>query len=302
MNTSNQSDNGKELVQLMNDKTPKFRQSNDDISNIVDYLECHKMPLVNYDIIETLLLNKFTSEKIAYVCMSSKNIFKHDKNILNELIINLRNIGGFDNDHISDIICSKDFDAFSLNEHNIFTTTQCLRSLNLQDDIIQHCVTKNTQLFATDYETLCSTHFEMTKYFTRKDVFRLIHENSRILTDDWSNSFEKLRYVCVEMGLNQRDAVFSQLFRYDLQYIKTRHLFLERAGLYVKPNPRLSVQKLSITLNQILGTDLEDFVSMFTPMSVADYITFEEILKQDDLHCEHSESEEYSDDDETDVD
>ena len=259
----------------------------------------HRTRGMNYDVIETLLQHNFTAKQVAGICMTNRQIWTSDKHNVDDVVQHLVNIGGFSNKQIYDLMCNKNVveDVLTWDEGIVFSATQNLRDFKIQDGVIQKCLCRNPTLFKMDTAALRQIHGSLLEYFTKKDIHQLITESPEVLTEDWAVSFEKLRYICVEMGLNQRDAVFARAFRYDLSHIMSRHLFLERAGLYVKPNPKVPQRKPEITLKQMLSLPDQVFVSNYTSIPVVEYDSFVKLIALE-LEQQQLADEELDDSDE----
>ncbi|XP_037796759.1 transcription termination factor 4, mitochondrial-like [Penaeus monodon] len=124
----------------------------------------------------------------------------------------------------------------------------------------------------------------------------LIRNNPNILCDDWQDVSDKMMYIHTEMGLEQPQISASQALEKSLMHIKTRHLFLSRAGLYVKPN--LLRDKMSHrrnpSLSDITDTSNRFFANKVAKLSEEEYKVFSEMIREE-LDASNSDSDDSED-------
>ncbi|XP_027208105.2 transcription termination factor 4, mitochondrial [Penaeus vannamei] len=132
--------------------------------------------------------------------------------------------------------------------------------------------------------------------FAPAELRPLIRNNPNILCDDWQDVSDKMMYIHTEMGLEQPQISASQALQKSLMHIKTRYLFLSRAGLYVKPN--LLRDKMSYrrnpSLSDITDTSNRFFANKVAKLSEEEYKVFSEMIREE-LDASQSDSDDSED-------
>lgn len=85
------------------------------------------------------------------------------------------------------------------------------------------------------------------------------------------------------MGFEQREMCSTRLFNCELKFIRQRHLFLERAMLYDRPNKKGITRVENPKLAHILEPNLKQFLDICTRglLNQEDYMTFCDYLEDE---------------------
>merc|ERR1712168_229899 len=78
---------------------------------------------------------------------------------------------------------------------------------------------------------------DLVTYFSKKYVYQLVANSPSTLIESWEDIESRIEYITRVMGLPIKSILATPyFFSYSLQHIKTRHVLLQRMGLYVKPD------------------------------------------------------------------
>ncbi|CAH1797549.1 unnamed protein product [Owenia fusiformis] len=162
------------------------------------------------------------------------------------------------------------------------------------------------QLIASDPNVRHITHKDMTSrvaqlkgLFKTSHVLRLILKSPKLLYDDFSEVAYKFQYVIFKLGVDQKPIMSTKLFDHSVMHIKTRHEFLERAGLYQLPNKKGETTIENPSLYQIFDTSDSVFAQKVAKMPTADYMTFKKLYElEEEMREEQSDSDQSESDDE----
>lgn len=90
------------------------------------------------------------------------------------------------------------------------------------------------------------------------------------------------------MKIRQQEMCKSKVFDFSIDFIRERHLFLERSGFYDKPNKKGISKIENPKLKQIMDTSLKTFLNECTRnvFTEQDYVTFCDYLKEENFDDE----------------
>uniref|UniRef100_A0A0P4W529 Uncharacterized protein n=1 Tax=Scylla olivacea TaxID=85551 RepID=A0A0P4W529_SCYOL len=162
-------------------------------------------------------------------------------------------------------------------------------------------VTRYPVLLLLDPSHLKSRLLSLDAMFPPASLKNLVHNNPNVLHDSWEDIMAKIMYIHKEMGLEQPQIAAARCLKLPLLHIKTRHLFLFRAGLYKTPNLYKDKQshRRNPSLNDILDTSDKRFTNRVARLTEQEYGVFKAIMaaeeqdgKNYDLHDSHDGEEE----------
>lgn len=156
-----------------------------------------------------------------------------------------------------------------------------LRSWGIREGKMQMIIIKNPDLLQTNLKTISNNYAKLCEVFTRSNVISLVLSNPVILTDEWEVTYSKITYVFDRMGAKTSEILGSHMFKHNLEYIITRHEFLERAGLYSKPNKHGISKCENAPLQNIIDSDDKAFAKLVASLSHAEYMAFVDIKRQE---------------------
>ena len=126
-----------------------------------------------------------------------------------------------------------------------------------------------------------------------------------VLTENVVSISEKIDYCTTEMCLPKPVIAKSQILKFDLDFIRTRHGFAYRSGYYKKIDLK-NREGLSEnpTMSDLLFSSDQNFVSQFKGLTIEEYLIFEDMIssekRQEDLSDEE-DGDGYSSDEEDDL-
>lgn len=98
------------------------------------------------------------------------------------------------------------------------------------------------------------------------------------------------------MGVRQKEMVKARLFRTPFAELRTRHIFLERRGLYHTP-VKGQTQSNNPKLKEVLHLPEKDFVVNLARATLEEYEVFKKLLAREEEEEMKEEEEEEEDED-----
>lgn len=272
-----------EIIESVLEKTQENEVVGGNLADVLDYLvrhlysmrisplQIHQMLIDNKEIsrhqhfipiTQFLYKNGLNGRRTCRLVAKYPEILDIPKDVIREKIENLRELG--------------------------FITSDILLVLEGFPAVLQ-IPEKNLKRRISDLELL----------FKSKDVLDLIVKSPTVLTDDPETIQEKFDYVFHEMGITQRQMMYSSLFRHSLRYIRQRHVFLVRAGYFKKVLKKGQINPNPI-LEDIIDISTRAFLKKYGNMTMSDYMAFCELFERECNEIQDN-MKEYSDDEETHV-
>lgn len=159
------------------------------------------------------------------------------------------------------------------------------------DDVIE-IVVNHPVILEKDVATISQRISDLKQRFKTSDTLTLIKTTPDLLFCDFSYIQDRFNYVFHEMGITQRQMMYSKLFTYPMEHIHTRHMFVVRAGYFRKVKSKDMQISNNPTLDTILDLSDDEFVKKFGKMSVTDYHTFKKLLLRENNILKELENEE----------
>ncbi|XP_066272209.1 transcription termination factor 4, mitochondrial-like [Branchiostoma lanceolatum] len=152
--------------------------------------------------------------------------------------------------------------------------------------------------------------------FKTAQVQTILTTTPVVLLETPENAELLFQYAFFAMGSTREDMVKAFLFRHKWEHIRSRHMFLERRGMYEPPDKTGKTKNPNPHLRDILATTTKDFLTQVAFASYEEYATFVSLLEQEeetdvdtsDMSSSDDDSEDTEDktdedtDDETDED
>ncbi|XP_072049049.1 uncharacterized protein [Amphiura filiformis] len=187
-----------------------------------------------------------------------------------------------------------------------------LRQIGFNDDL-KKAVAKWPQILTISGKQLNKV-FEALKQcdFSRQEIKTIIADHPWVLSDSPHDIVVRFQYVHFCMGITEgKELVHGKIFRYPLDHTRSRHILLERMGIFRTPDKHKIDSAKNPQLQMIIDTTDARFCSKVAAgISVEDFEVFKRNLKDelkemgmddavdDDGYISHDyESDEYSDDD-----
>ncbi|XP_063443341.1 transcription termination factor 4, mitochondrial-like [Mytilus trossulus] len=178
-------------------------------------------------------------------------------------------------------ILSKFPDILDMNFETFLKNLEIFRNIGFSDDVLMALVVSDPTILLLEQEDVCYRVDELKKMFLSKSVLQLIVKSPSVLTEDINVIHLKYDYVSQKMGATPGQVIRSNLFSHSLDYIKCRHQFLTRAGLYKKVTKDTGEIGKNPSLREMLDTSDEIFAKKHSKMTVAEYQTFVKIFEKE---------------------
>ncbi|KAK7866840.1 hypothetical protein R5R35_006017 [Gryllus longicercus] len=112
-----------------------------------------------------------------------------------------------------------------------------------------------------------------------KAVVKLLKNAPRLMFDNWNDVLAKLSFLIDEMRIERKQVLKSYALNRDLLFLKSRFVFLERCGKYVKPklDPDPNIPSKNPPLKSIVEEDDETFSTQVAGVTLEEYEVFQEL-------------------------
>lgn len=148
----------------------------------------------------------------------------------------------------------------------------------------------------------------INSYVGQKNGYKVLRNSPNVATEQTELLKEKIEYLQDVMRVDPVEVYKSDVFSYDLLKIKTRHMFLERLGMYFKKkkgdkNEAHEINK-NPKLSKIVDSSDKRFATKVCHVTLEEYETFIDIYKEEIDKIEgryqqpYAELEQESDDEE----
>ena len=173
--------------------------------------------------------------------------------------------------------------VFSAEGSKVVTASiESLRNLGFRERAIQKLLANNPEIFTIPKRELRVRIDDLQMLFKTIDVIRLVLRSPNVLTDSWKDIEDKYFYVGEQMGIGTKEMMKSSVFQHSLTHIRNRHLFLERAGLYEKPDKHGATLNVNPSLRHIVDTADNVFAMIHAKMDTEDYHIFAKMMEVED--------------------
>ncbi|XP_047119181.1 transcription termination factor 4, mitochondrial [Schistocerca piceifrons] len=126
--------------------------------------------------------------------------------------------------------------------------------------------------------------FPVLKTLSSQDnVVELLRRYPDYMFVDWNDFLAKVNYVEEEMKINRIQISKCDLLSCSLLELRTRHMFLERTGNYIPPNPKTAehLPNKNPSLRQIIDSDDIHFATKLAGVTVEEFEVFRELYKEE---------------------
>ncbi|CAD7078913.1 unnamed protein product [Hermetia illucens] len=146
---------------------------------------------------------------------------------------------------------------------------------------------------------LSQIHALKSLVHTSKNVWTLLMNSPNLIHENIKTIEAKFNYMHDIMRLEIPEIVKSQAFSYTLDDIKTRHVFLERLGIFKPRSPKAPPGEISKNprLHQIMDSTESQFATKVGLVTLAEFEAFKELFKRE-LNRERNKRSDESDEDE----
>ena len=226
---------------------------------------------------EILLEAKASTSDVTKLLTDRPELMNYSSKQIESSVQYLRN-SGFHPEDVVQLIYSYP-DVITVKPNVLSQCFDLLRGLGFSEGKLQLLVAKHPALIAIQPKEVSQRYSDLMQIFRKSEINKMLYEQPNLLTDTWDSIQDRIQYVSTEMGLDQKDMIKSDLFKYSLAHIRERHLFLLRAGLYEKPDKHGVTKIENPTLEQMLRTSDKAFAQKIGKMTLEEFDAFKEILK-----------------------
>ena len=140
-------------------------------------------------------------------------------------------------------------------------------------------------LEVTNFHLTSANLGEINSFVGQKNGYKVLRNSPNVATEQTDLLKEKIEYLQDVMRIDPVEAYKSDVFSYDLLKIKTRHVFLERLGMYFKKkkgdkNDAHEINK-NPKLTKIVDSSDKRFATKVCHVTLEEYETFVEIYKEE---------------------
>lgn len=169
-----------------------------------------------------------------------------------------------------------------------FKQLEAWRACQFGEKRLQDLITKHPALIQHGNERHL-THrmaFLLGYVTSQRNVWRILMSAPTVILESEKSLEQKFKYLLEVMRVEVSDIVKSDVFKYDLEFIKMRHIFLERLGMYksksLKKNKDISNEKNSNPkLTQIVDTLDRRFATKVCFVTLEEYEVFQQLLRRE---------------------
>ena len=228
--------------------------------------------------IQYLLSERFKAEDVSHMFIGAPGLLNYSEETFIQQIRILRH-HGFLPLNIPVLLHSYP-EIMGVKESAIMETLDKLRSIGFRDGRLQIILSRHPVLFSTPLTSITERFKQLMTMFRKSDILLSVYRMPELLTCSWRSIEDKVVYVHDYMGLHQGHMLKSRLFSHSLLHVKSRHLFLARAGLYQTPDKHGVTQIDNPTLDQIIDTSDKEFAHKVARLPLEEFQAFLHIMEQ----------------------
>ncbi|KAM6326210.1 transcription termination factor 4, mitochondrial [Podargus strigoides] len=175
-----------------------------------------------------------------------------------------------------------------------------LRRLGLGGGQLQRAVSRCPELFTVPRRRMAAAVRLLRErcLFTAEQLREVLGTCPAVLLEEPRRLHHHFQYVYFRMGVRQREMVKARLFRMPFAELRSRHIFLERRGLYETPHKN-QTQVSNPKLKDILQLPEKDFVASLACSTPEEYEVFKKLLaREEEEEEEEDEDALYAEEDE----
>lgn len=229
-------------------------------------------------------LKKYNLRETQFTKENQKRLKESNQDIIENIVKNLSDFGA-PWQRIIEIIQNYDDLSLFIDRQYLWNRIEIIQSLNISSDLHFHIISRNTEMMTISSNSLLSQFKSLKEFFSTKNLNSLLVKSPAILTNNMDSIRYKFSYLYFLMGIKQNEMCATFVFNHSIDRIRERHLFLERAGLFDKPNKKGISKVKNPFLIDIVDTNVEAFLKKATKglFTVEDYESFCDYLQDEDF-------------------
>ncbi|XP_039583858.1 transcription termination factor 4, mitochondrial [Passer montanus] len=180
-----------------------------------------------------------------------------------------------------------------------------LRRLGLDGGRLQRALSRCPQLLHVPRKRLQAAVRLLRErcLFTAEQLREVLGTCPAVLREEPRTLHQQFQYAYFRMGVQQKEMVKARLFQMPFAELRSRHIFLERRGLYETPH-KGQTQINNPKLKDILQLPEEDFLASLAYSTPEEFEVFKKLLAREEEEKEEEEDVDalYTEDDDDDLD
>lgn len=193
---------------------------------------------------------------------------------------------GFDAEGISRIITEYPY-LMNYEANQIINTFEVWRSCSLHEGFLRELFIQDPWLFSVcdlqAKQRLTRIHYLMEHKINRITSILLL--NPSLLTHNWDSVEANFEYVMKTMRILEKEISRSTALIVPMTHLKLRHHFLEKCGVYVRPNLKDNIGFIphkNPTLSDIVDTSDHVFAVHVAKVSLDEYEVYKKLYSNQD--------------------
>ena len=252
-------------------------------------------------VVELLLDSGFKKEHITAAMTTNPQVMSQSRHTWQRTIHNLSEYG-FNKEQMLPVVLGYP-PVLKGKMEGLRTVLETLYSLYVPSGKANELVALSPNILQLKPKVISFRFSRLMEIFRKADVIDLLLLNPSVLVEDWSDIMDRFNYVYFRLGFEQQVMRNSQVLSRSIEHITLRHQFLERSGLFEKPDKHGVTTVDNPKLKQIVDTTDHDFAVNVAGMTLPEFRAFREILKleaeQEELDARDESDDEDSDDDDS---
>ncbi|XP_021402714.2 transcription termination factor 4, mitochondrial [Lonchura striata] len=180
-----------------------------------------------------------------------------------------------------------------------------LRRLGMDGGRLQRAASRCPQLFHVPRKRLEAAVRLLRErcLFTAEQLREVLGTCPAVLLEEPRTLHHQFQYAYFRMGVQQKEMVKARLFQMPFAELRSRHIFLERRGLYETPH-KGQTQTSNPKLKDILQLPEKDFLASLAYSTPEEFEVFKKLLAREEEEKEEEEDVDalYTEDDDDDLD
>lgn len=228
-------------------------------------------------VVDLLLHKGFKKEHVTAAVTTNPQLMSQSRRTWERTIHDLTEYG-FNKEHMLPVVLGYP-PILNGKMDGLSTLLETLYSLCVPSDKANELVALCPDILQLKPKAIIHRFSRLMEIFRKADIVNLLLTNPCLLVDDWSDIMDRFNYVYFRLGFEQHVMRNCQVLSRSLEHITLRHLFLERSGLYEKPDKHGVTTVSNPKLKQIVDTTDHDFAVNVAGMTLAEFRVFGKILQ-----------------------
>ncbi|KAL1122398.1 hypothetical protein AAG570_003802 [Ranatra chinensis] len=147
-----------------------------------------------------------------------------------------------------------------------------------------HLLANNPHLITLPSARIIAARSVLESHFNGHQILSVLLNSPNVVTESRDMVGLKLNYLFDTLRVSRKVVSNTHAaLSHTLHHLQLRHAFLIRAGLYVVPDPKKELQFKNPSLDRIINTDDETFVTrVATGLSLLEYEVFKQVFEREE--------------------